>query len=284
MGSAGAVPLLDWRLQGGVGLIAVALATWLLLRYRERALGFALAASLLEVALLVAVRGLVRPFASLATFWLLSYTLVALPLIAGMAILAWRQWWPSAGFTRPAQWRQFRLLWLLPVFLFLPALSLLVGVRASVTGVILITGYVVIATGMEELFYRGIVLRATVQYGVIPAALISSLLFGASHVNNLFTSQHVNSLFVLEQGWSAALIGIFLAALRLRMNAIWPAIVAHAAADLPGLFVYGSYAFSYRPTAMDFLIVTGEGVFFAAIGLFLLRKAKPSIIPTELKA
>lgn len=67
------------------------------------------------------------------------------------------------------------------------------------------------------------------------------------------------------------------------MNAIWPTMAAHALYDLPGVLVYGIYAFTYRPAARGLLISSIIGFFCTAIGLFALRKATPSIIPTQLK-
>jgi membrane protease YdiL (CAAX protease family) len=130
---------------------------------------------------------------------------------------------------------------------------------------------------MEELYYRGIILRATIGYGVVPAVIVSSALFGASHVNNLFASSSIAPVYVLEEAWVGALIGIFLAAIRLRVNAIWPTIAAHAAYDLFSLLVYWVYAFAYRPTGPSFWWATLFGTFFAAIGLFLLRPARPEL-------
>ena len=126
-------------------------------------------------------------------------------------------------------------------------------------------------------------MRSTIRSGVIPAVIVSSALFGASHVNNLFASSSIAPLYVLDQVWLAALMGIFLAAIRLRMNTIWPTIAAHAAYDLFSLLVFWVYAFAYRPTVSSLGWATVFGAVFAAIGLFLLRGAKPSIIPTELK-
>jgi membrane protease YdiL (CAAX protease family) len=290
MAVAGLAPSwIDWRLQAAVGLLAAGAAVLFLVRFRERALVFALAVSLLEVGLLVAGRGLIRPFVSgalLATGragWLQSFLVILLPAGAGIAIVSWRGWWLSCGFTPPSQWRRWRLLWLLGLLLVLPALSLTQGIHVHGGTLILATLYLVIATGLEEVFYRGIVLRATISKGVLPAVLISSLLFGVSHVNNLFTSSSIPPVYVLEQAFQAALVGIFLAAVRLRMNAIWPTMAAHAAYDLFPLVVYWVYAFSYRPTLVEFWWSTGFGAVFAAIGLFLIRGAKPSIIPTEFK-
>lgn len=275
---------LDWRLQATIGVLTVAAAIVLLVRYRERALIFAIAIWLLEVGLLIAGRGLTRPFVEPGhVTWLQSYIVILLPAAGGAAVLTRLGWWRAAGFTPPRQWRRLRLLWLVGLWLLLPALSLFRGIHLDSTTAILLTGYVVLATATEELFYRGIILRATIGYGVVPAALISSVLFGASHINNFFASSALEPLVILEQIWFATVIGVFFASVRLRMNAIWPTMAAHAAWDMIPLLVFGSYALTHRPTVGGFWFATGFSVFFAAIGLFLLRGAKPSIIPLELR-
>ena len=275
---------LDWRLQAAIGLLTVGAAIALLVLHRERPLVFAFGVFLLEVGLLIAGRGFVRPFVTAGSVtWLPSFVVILLPVAAGIAILSWRGWWMSAGFTPPTQWRRLRLLWLLGLFLALPALSLTRGVHVPGQELVPAILYVLVATSMEEIFYRGIILRSTIRYGVIPGVIISSALFGASHVNNLFASSSITPLYVLDQAWLAALGGIFLAAIRLRMNTIWPTIAAHAAYDLFSLLVYWVYAFAYRPTVSSLRWTTLFGAIFAAVGVFLLRRAKPSIIPTELE-
>jgi len=274
---------LDWRLQAAIGLLTIGAAMGTLLRYRERPLLFAIGLCLLEVGLLIAGRGLVRPFLSDGVNWLSSFVVILLPAAAGIAILHRRGWWMAAGFTPPSQWRRLRLLWLLGLFLVLPALNLIRGIHVPGQALVPAVLYLLVATSMEELFYRGIILRSTIRSGVIPAVIVSSALFGASHVNNLFASSSIAPLYVLDQVWLAALMGIFLAAIRLRMNTIWPTIAAHAAYDLFSLLVFWVYAFAYRPTVSSLGWATVFGAVFAAIGLFLLRGARPSIIPTELK-
>lgn len=273
---------IDWPLTTAIGVIAVVVSLVLLFRFKDRLLVFALGAALLEVGLFIATRGLIRPFLGQLGWWA-NFLLIAPALVAGVILLTWRGWWSTAGFTPPSQWRSLSLLWLLGLFLLIPYLGLTRGTHVSAGTALLITAYTVLATGTEELFYRGIVLRATIGYGVIPAVLISSALFGASHVNGFFASYVIDPLYIFGQTWLGFLLGIFFAAVRLRVNAIWPTMAAHALYDLPGVLVYGIYAFTYRPTARGLLISTIFGIFFAAIGLFALRKATPSIIPTELK-
>jgi membrane protease YdiL (CAAX protease family) len=284
MAVAGLTPTsLDWRLTAAIGVVTVAVGVVLLLRYREQLLLFGFGAALLEVGLLMAARGLLRPFVG-PLGALTSFLLIAAPAAAGIALLQWRRWWSAAGFTPLSQWRRLRLFLVLALLPLLPALNLVGGIHVGLRTATLLVLYTVLATSTEELFYRGIVLRATIGYGVIPSVLISSALFGLSHINGLFASYQIDPRFILGQAWTGFLVGIFLGAVRLRMNTIWPTMLAHAAFDLPAVLVYGIYAFTYRPTLGSFLFTTAFGVVFAAIGLFLIRKARPDIIPIELKS
>jgi membrane protease YdiL (CAAX protease family) len=274
--------LFDWWPQACIGAALVLAAGVLLIRYRKGGLPWALAAALLEVGLLIGLRGLLKPI-TLPVPFVKSYTMVIVLVLAAGIVLSRQGWWQSAGFTGPSHWRRFRLLWFVALFLSLPALALIHGTRMPAIYGVLFAGYVLISTGAEEMFYRGIVLRATLRYGVLPAVLLSSLLFGLSHLNNLFAWSAIDLSYVLLEIWSAFLLGIFFAALRLRMNAIWAPMLAHAGYDLPGFLLFGVYAFAAHPTLRSFALTTGFGLFFAGIGWFLLRKATPSIIPTELK-
>src|SRR5438445_4923384 len=148
---------IDWRIQAAVGILATVAAIVLLVRFRERPLVFAIAAALLEVGLLIAARGLVRalvPAGLLTTggiAWVRTFLVILLPLGAAIAILSWRGWWTSSGFTPPSQWRRWRLLWLLGLLLVLPALTLTQGIHVHGGTLILASLYLILATGLEEM-------------------------------------------------------------------------------------------------------------------------------------
>jgi membrane protease YdiL (CAAX protease family) len=84
----------------------------------------------------------------------------------------------------------------------------------------------------EELLTRGIVLEALRPLGVLAAACGSALFFGLLHLSNLVLAP---SPSVVAQAAYAILLGLFLAAARLRVQSIWPLAVTHAGIDLPGL-------------------------------------------------
>ena len=84
----------------------------------------------------------------------------------------------------------------------------------------------------EELLCRGVVLEALRPLGLLWAGAGSAVFFGALHLNNLLLSPTPG---VVAQAAYAVLLGLFLAAARLRLESIWPVVLVHAAIDLPGL-------------------------------------------------
>lgn len=91
----------------------------------------------------------------------------------------------------------------------------------------------------EELLYRGIAYkRLKIFLGVGPAVLLSALLFGIVHAN-------------LVQFLYAGVLGILLAFLLERTNALYAPIVGHIAANVAAVVRQetGWLAFSYEPTA-----------------------------------
>jgi CAAX protease family protein len=74
----------------------------------------------------------------------------------------------------------------------------------------------------EELLFRGFVMwYLAVWTGAIPAAVISSVLFGFAHI-------YIGIPHVIRSG----LVGAVFATLVLATGSLWPAIVLHAAVDL----------------------------------------------------
>lgn len=85
---------------------------------------------------------------------------------------------------------------------------------------------VVIAPLGEELVFRGIVFLGLLRWlGAIPAAVISSVLFGLIHLQAELSA----TLFLATYG---LLFGLFACWLVHRFGSLWPAIGAHAASNL----------------------------------------------------
>lgn len=139
----------------------------------------------------------------------------------------------------------------------------------------------------EEFLFRGLILNTLLeknnhlQYrGMIYSLLISSVLFGATHLLNLFdTPELVNS--TIAQSVGATFMGVFLGAVYLRSRNIWTVVFFHALVDietdLPILFIDSSVSSSSTSADIPFLslilnILLNSVILFA--GLFLARKSK----------
>jgi membrane protease YdiL (CAAX protease family) len=90
-----------------------------------------------------------------------------------------------------------------------------------------------------------------------------------SHLDNLFLPR-ADELGVAYQILEAALVGILFAAVRLRMNTIWPVIVVHASYNFMLVLAFG-HAFPVAPTLPGFFVATLINVCLAGVGIFLLR-------------
>src|SRR5215213_5455521 len=100
----------------------------------------------------------------------------ALATVLGLGLLVWTGWWPEAGFNRPSQWRNLRLL-LFP--LLVCALTLSGGVfgsgSASLASAFLT---VAVATFGEEIVFRGLLWRTFVSKGPVRTVILTPLLWG----------------------------------------------------------------------------------------------------------
>src|SRR5947207_601701 len=104
---------------------------------------------------------------------------------------------------------------------------------------------------------------------------------GLTHLDNFFLPG-ADELGVAYQIFEAALVGVIFGAVRLRMNAIWPVMIVHAAYDLILVLAFG-HAFPVAPTVPGFLVATVVNLGLAAVGLFLLR-AQPATGKARLEA
>jgi membrane protease YdiL (CAAX protease family) len=186
-------------------------------------------------------------------FWVLTAVLA-------LGLLAWTGWWREAGFNRPSQWRNLRLL-LFP--LLVSALILSGGVfgsgPASLASALLT---VTVATFAEEIIFRGLLWRALVPAGPVRAVILTSLLSALLVLGRNAT----------EGPWPEAVRltaltfcgGFTYGALRWRTTSIWPVILVHTAfAFAVGLATLGAVTYPL----MMLLSTLG----FLAYGLYLLR-------------
>lgn len=171
-------------------------------------------------------------------------------LALAVAIIAATGWWRAVGFTWPQEWRS-RTLLIGPGILFgLIALLQLSDLHIQGPGWFARVTVANVSTGFaEEMVFRGIILYVLLRIwtprlghgAVLPAVLVSSVLWASLHLSNLTVWPAGR---VLNQVVYIFFFGLFLAAWRLRVNSIWPGIIVHAAIDTLGGYG-GASAFTW---------------------------------------
>ena len=210
-----------------------------------------------------------RPATAGWGLWGVNVTRVLLPAVALTAL----GWWRHAGFTRPVTWST---LWpSLPLVLFI-VLNLVSGSGSWVSdpATLAIAAVTMLALGFgEEATFRGVVLRVLQPIGLMRAAVLSALLFGAFHLVNL--SLGSSPVDVGFQVLYTALIGFTFAATALVTGAIWPLILIHAAMDLANAVQAGvplAAASTTSPDLASRFLAAVPNALLAAYGYWLLRR------------
>ncbi len=187
----------------------------------------------------------------------------ALTILLALGLLARMGWWREAGFNRPAEWRNLRLLWF-P--LLVSALALVSGAfvsgPASLVSALLV---LLVAAFGEELIYRGVLWRALAPTGPVRAMVLTSLLSAALVLGRAGTDGPWPEAVRLTA--LAVCGGFTYAALRWRTTSIWPVILVHTAfAFAVGLATLGAVTYPL----MMLLSTLG----FLAYGIYLLRNPR----------
>ncbi|MBI1351760.1 MAG: CPBP family intramembrane metalloprotease [Actinomycetales bacterium] len=196
---------------------------------------------------------------------------VVLALLLMSVVVARRIGWREIAAGGPSTWRSLGLL-VAPTVVALVPLAWgwqpENGTLAALT-----VGY--LATGIyEELWYRGIMLRAALPLGPVRAAALTAVLFGAAHLANVAFG--ANIAVTLAQAVGATAGGFGYAILRQRTNAVWALAALHFASDLL-LHTTGLHG------AAMWIVLVGHDVALFAIGLLairgLRRQPEPRLAP-----
>lgn len=184
---------------------------------------------------------------------------VVLVLLVMSLVVARRIGWAAIAAGSPTTWRQVG--WLTsPVLVALVPLAWGWSPDPS-TLVALTLGYA--ATGVyEELWFRGVVLRAALPLGPGRAAALTAVVFGAAHLANILFGQ--NAAVTAAQAVGAAAFGFGYAVLRLRTNALWVLAGTHGVLDLL-LHTTGLHSGALWG------IMVGQDVVLCLVGLVALR-------------
>jgi hypothetical protein len=200
----------------------------------------------------------------------LDATRIVVPAILLTALGLWR----TAGFTRRLTWAD---LWpFLPLLLFV-VLNLASGNGNWATSpkTLTIATITMLTVGFgEEATFRGVALRALQSIGLMRAAVLSAVLFGAFHLVNLSLGSSPTD--VAFQVLYTALIGFAFAAPALVTGAIWPLIVIHAVMDLANTIQASAplavAASASSPDLASRFLTAVPNALLAAYGYWLLRR------------
>ena len=153
------------------------------------------------------------------------YALV-LALLFLVIVIAYFKWWPWVGLRVPDRWGDLRLLWL-PL---LAVILLMMFVEASglpegeTLWFILINTLIIGCS--EVLMFNGIMfLGASFKFGWRRAVWITALTYGVTQGLNELITGDIRAAFL--QAGLAVLFGVWMVALRLRLNTIIPLIILH---------------------------------------------------------
>ena len=196
------------------------------------------------------------------TFVLVFSELLVAALLA--LIVSRLSWWSEIGFTRP---ERPGALWLFAPALLLPLGNLTFGLAPVGPRALLLFSILAVLSGfVEEVIFRGLMLRSLLARGERAALLGTSGLFGIAHAGSLAAGSdplHV----VLQIAYSLA-IGFSFGAMALRGRLLWPLVAAHSLGNFIAFINLGERFPGHLATVVTVYIVA-----FVGYGLFLVRSS-----------
>ncbi|MGL5852921.1 MAG: lysostaphin resistance A-like protein, partial [Phycicoccus sp.] len=208
--------------------------------------------------------------------------LVTTVVVTGFIV--WLGWWRAVGFTWAGTARHLHLLWvpvltLVLIVLVTPAADTVDGRWLAVSvPKNMLTGYV------EEAVVRGVILFILLRawrdrsFGALRAVVVSSLLFGLVHFNNLIGGGNLAP--TSSQVIYATFMGIGFAAVLVRTNTIWPLVVIHGLINT----VTADVAPSESVTTANDSFLLGAVLLTVPLlvhGLVLVRRRRRSAVPAD---
>ena len=124
----------------------------------------------------------------------------------------------------------------------------------------------------EDFFARGFIYGALERYGVWFAALVSSGLFGLSHLTNILWG-HQSAAFTIAQAVNAGAFGFLAVGLMLYSGSIWVPILMHGLADLPMQFDTQTQYVKMVTGQGDWVGVGLDCLIYGVIGWILISRA-----------
>ena len=191
-----------------------------------------------------------------------------LAVLAILLLTAWRSW-RSVGFRELRSLKDLRFYWV-PLFPVLPVVIATGGAVAQlpVSDIVFYFALACLVGFVEEVYFRGLMLRSLVSSGIWRAVVITSVLFGVAHLQNLVFGASLAAT-TLQVVYAAAM-GFAFAAVALRTGVIWPLIVIHALIDFTGFVTLGQTVMTeVSPT--DVAVLGAYSLLFVGYGVFVMR-------------
>ena len=188
--------------------------------------------------------------------------------VIGLVLLTRMRWWKEVGF-RPL--RECRLLWLPALPLIGTLFQFCWGGAELARGTVVLFMLVLTALNgfAEEVFYRGVMLRALVPKGAWRALIVTSLIFAVTHSMNVLTGWSTER--VLWQLCYGFAIGFGWAAFALRTGTIWPLILIHFLNNFFSLSVSDSVVQTAEVSTVSRCIMLFYTVAFILYGVLVTR-------------
>ena len=166
----------------------------------------------------------------------LAQFLAVVPVIAVLTRAAGRPWgWIYVQRGRPRRWLTLGLSMLVIGASVISILAIANGITSAalLAAAPWIVAFAALNAVMEELWFRGIFLRAcAIGMGGVLAVLVTAIVFGAAHVGATYVSAGQQLLFASL----AAGLGIILALAMRWGDSLWGAVLLHVALDLVVVF------------------------------------------------
>jgi membrane protease YdiL (CAAX protease family) len=204
-------------------------------------------------------------------------------------------WWSKIGLASVLEWRNLQAC-IIPLLITFSVLHPLVmpAHLFSLMKVVVINLfsfgflYLVVEAFVEEVFNRGIIQTALMCYGVIPAIVLSSVLFGLMHLSHWVagTKSMIDTILLIL---ATTAYGFGASVLRIHTKTIAPLIVLHALhnsfIELANLNLYflrlepngSSWSWiTHWPIFMRYIYREYPGYLMGLYGLYLLRRISKS--------
>ena len=205
--------------------------------------------------------------AGLPDMWAIALANGALVIVVASALSA-MGWWHRIGFRRIQRRRQ--LLYFVPGLL---PVVINLGAGVQFAGVAFVAGMFVLAMAVafvEESVCRGLMLRALELKGLWRAALLTSVLFGLTHLLNILAGKSL--VDASAQVFYTMALGFAFAALALTTRVIWPLVALHGSIDFASFLQKPSEV----TTHASWVIVVGVAVIYGSYGLLLMFRTRAS--------